>query len=213
MKDSPQITKGEESISRQESEPERYLSIENEIANKFSFGGSQKHATFEETSVSSGAQVATVTDIWTEKTAEGQKLGLEVRTEDQSKFVRLDFKSQKEVIESVFQTFGVSSENAADIVGEQAYLSEEEELGVFHNSQSNLYIVSIGAVLLSTLMLLIAMPTIAASYWMGFLTLAISILGFYSVSDILLYLFRTQSNVKEQFVHHSESKVVTLHSA
>lgn len=111
---------------------EEILAVERRIQDKFNFEGAPS-CTITDTSVFKGS-LAEVTGLWLEEVESGDiELVFEMVIDGETEYIRLDWEDEEEKIESIFKAFRVSSDDAADIIGKNTYVSDS--LGLrFYNT-------------------------------------------------------------------------------
>lgn len=132
----PTITEdeAEDEYSRQE-RTDDILEIEKQINQQFTFEAPTTPSHFMD-----GHLSAKVTDLRLHQEDGTQKLEFEFQKNDGTlRYLNLDWNSEAGTITSIFKAFEVSSNNAADIIGKRAYITDREDTGIwqFHNTLLN----------------------------------------------------------------------------
>lgn len=117
----------DDSGSHYSNEFEEVLEVEKLIQQDFDFDARSKPTPFREARFLSST--VEVTGLWIEKVPhENKELVLKLQVpDDETRYLQLDWQKESQKIESIFKSFGISSDNAADIVGKKTHLNISTE--------------------------------------------------------------------------------------
>lgn len=112
---------------------DRILTLEETINDSFDFDAPQKITPVD--SKFGDDRCVKITDIWLEENDGRKELLFELNMfQHYTKTIRFDWENERDEIKSIFKIFGVSSRNAGDIIGQQAYMSSKAH-GLFFPSE------------------------------------------------------------------------------